>query len=32
MNTETGREIAAERHAFLEEWADRFEKEWFGEA
>jgi uncharacterized protein len=32
MNTETGREIAAERHAFLEAFADRFEKEWYGEA
>jgi uncharacterized protein len=32
MNTEAGREIAAERHAFLEEWAERFEQEWYGEA
>ncbi len=32
MNTETGREIAAERHAFLEEFAERFEAEWYGEA
>ena len=31
MNTETGREIAAERHAFLEEFAERFEAEWYGE-
>jgi len=30
MNTETGRDIAAERHAFLEEFAERFEKEWYG--
>jgi uncharacterized protein len=32
MNTETGRERAAERHAFLEEFAERFEAEWEGEA
>ena len=32
MNTETGREIAAERHAFLEEFAERFEAEWEGRA
>jgi uncharacterized protein len=32
MNTETGREMAAERHAFLEEFAERFEAEWYGEA
>ncbi|MFC3477948.1 HD domain-containing protein [Halobacterium litoreum] len=32
MNTEAGREIAAERHAFLEEFAERFESEWYGEA
>jgi uncharacterized protein len=32
MNTETGREIAAERHAFLEAFAERFEAEWYGEA
>ncbi|MFB6071937.1 MAG: HD domain-containing protein [Halobacterium sp.] len=32
MNTATGREMAAERHAFLEEFAERFEREWFGEA
>ncbi|WP_232703442.1 HD domain-containing protein [Halobacterium wangiae] len=31
MNTETGREIAAERHAFLEEFAERFAAEWEGE-
>jgi len=31
MNTETGREIAAERHAFLEEFVERFEAEWYGE-
>jgi uncharacterized protein len=32
MNTEAGREIAAGRHAFLEEFAERFEAEWRGEA
>ncbi|WP_336035552.1 HD domain-containing protein [Halobacterium yunchengense] len=32
MNTETGREIAAARHAILEEFAERFEREWYGEA
>jgi uncharacterized protein len=32
MNTETAKDIAAERHAFLEEFAERFEKEWYGEA
>ena len=32
MNTETGTELAAERHAFLEEFAERFEAEWYGEA
>jgi uncharacterized protein len=31
MNTETGRDIAAGRHAFLEEFAERFEQEWYGE-
>lgn len=31
MNTETGREIAAERHAYLEGFVDRFEREWCGE-
>jgi uncharacterized protein len=31
-NTEAGREIAAERHAFLETFLDRFEREWHGEA
>lgn len=31
MNTETGREIAAERHAFMERFVDRFEAEWRGE-
>lgn len=31
MNTETGRELAAERHAFLEEFLARFEAEWMGE-
>ncbi len=32
MNTETGKDIAAERHAFLEEFAERFEAEWYGGA
>lgn len=31
MNTETGREIAAERHAYLEGFVERFEREWRGE-
>jgi uncharacterized protein len=31
MNTETGRELAAERHAFLEEFVERFEAEWYGD-
>lgn len=31
INTETGREIAAERHAFLEGFVERFEAEWRGE-
>ena len=32
MNTETGRRIAEERHAFLLEFRERFEREWFGES
>lgn len=32
FNTETAREIAAERIAFLEEFAERFRREWRGEA
>jgi uncharacterized protein len=32
MNTEAGREIAAERHDFLEAFAERFEAEWHGES
>jgi len=32
MNTEAGRDLAAERQAFLEEFLDRFEREWRGEA
>nr|WP_272904648.1 HD domain-containing protein [Halobacterium sp. TGN-42-S1] len=32
MNTETGRGIAAERHAFLEAFAERFAAEWYGDA
>ena len=31
MNTETGREIAADRHAYLEAFVDRFQREWHGE-
>ncbi|MFB6135154.1 MAG: HD domain-containing protein [Halobacteriaceae archaeon] len=31
VNTETGRDLAAERHAFLEAFATRFEEEWRGE-
>ena len=31
MNTETGREIATERHAYLAEFVDRFEREWCGQ-
>lgn len=32
LNTETAAEIAAERTAFLEEFADRFRREWRGDA
>lgn len=31
MHTETAREIATERHEFLESFLDRFEQEWYGE-
>ena len=31
MNTATARTLAEDRHAFLEEFADRFEAEWYGE-
>lgn len=31
MNTEAGRRLAAERHRFLAEFVDRFEREWRGE-
>lgn len=30
MNTKTGREIAEDRHRFMEEYLDRFYKEWNG--
>lgn len=30
MNTETARELAAERHRFTEEFVERFEREWYG--
>jgi uncharacterized protein len=32
MNTKSARDLAAERHAFLEAFVDRFEREWRGEA
>ncbi len=32
MNTNTGKKIAVERHAFLELYLDRFYREWKGEA
>jgi uncharacterized protein len=32
MNTETARKIAVERHKFMEEYLDRFYKEWEGKA
>ena len=31
MHTATAREIARERHEFLEEFVERFEREWYGE-
>ncbi len=31
MNTETARTLAEERHAFLAEFVERFEEEWYGE-
>ena len=31
MNTETGRRLAADRHRYLEEFLERFHKEWKGE-
>ncbi len=31
MNTETAKEIAEDRHAFIEEFVERFKKEWKGE-
>lgn len=31
MNTETAREIAADRHRFMEVFLDRFKREWLGE-
>lgn len=30
MNTATGRQLAASRHAFMESFAEHFEQEWFG--
>ncbi len=32
VNTEAGRELAEERHAFLAEFVERFRREWFAEA
>lgn len=32
MNTETGRELAEPRHEFLEDYLERFEAEWMGDA
>ncbi len=31
MHTESAREMAAERHAFLEDFVERFQQEWYGE-
>ena len=31
MNTETGRKLAEERHAFMEDFLKRFYAEWEGE-
>lgn len=31
MNTKTGKEIAKDRHAFMEQFLDQFHKEWRGE-
>jgi uncharacterized protein len=31
MNTETAREIAEERHEYMENFVNRFKKEWQGE-
>jgi uncharacterized protein len=31
MNTQTGRELAEQRHAFMEEFLDQFYREWKGE-
>lgn len=31
MNTDTGKEIASERHKFMEEYLERFYKEWKGQ-
>jgi uncharacterized protein len=31
MNTDTGRELADERHAYLEDFVERFKREWQGE-
>jgi uncharacterized protein len=31
MHTDAAREMAADRHAFLESFVDRFEEEWYGE-
>jgi uncharacterized protein len=32
MHTEAAREVAEERHDFLEAFLERFEAEWFGRA
>lgn len=31
ISTPTGRELARERHAFLVDFVERFEREWYGE-